>query len=59
MSVQGELQHLQGELDSAELLPGDRLEEVGSEVTQLESQAEQNQVIITTLQEQVTGHNCR
>ena len=42
------------ELDSAELLPGDRLSEVGSMVTELESRAESNQVIIDTLQNQVT-----
>lgn len=47
------LEGLQRELESTELLPGDRLSEVGSMVTQLESQAEENQLIIDDLQSQV------
>ena len=51
--VQVVLEELQLELDSAELLPGNRLSEVGSMVTQLESLADSNQLTIDTLQDQV------
>ena len=51
--VQGVLEDLRRELNSTDLLPGDRLSEVGSMVTQLESQADDNQHIIDTLQDQV------
>lgn len=50
------MEDLRRELNSTDLLPGDRLSEVGSVVTQLESQANENQHIINTLQDQVPTH---
>ena len=51
--VQVVLDELNDELNRTELVPASRLEAVGSEVEQLESQANENQVIIDSLQDQV------
>ena len=51
--IQGTLQELQVELNSTDLLPGDRLSEVGAMVTELESQADSNEVVLEALQDQV------
>jgi hypothetical protein len=51
--TQGVLDELKVDLDSTELLPSNRLSEVGSLVTELEAQADSNQVTLDALQDQV------
>ena len=53
MCLQGVLEELKVDLNSTELLPSNRLSEVGSMVTELEAQAHSNQVTLEALQEQV------
>lgn len=53
MCLQGVLEELKVDLNSTELLPSNRLSEVGSMVTELEAQAHGNQVTLEALQEQV------
>ena len=51
--IQGVLDELKVDLDSTELLPSNRLSDVGSMVTELEAQADSNQVTLDALQDQV------
>ena len=51
--TQGVLDELKVDLDSTEMLPSNRLSEVGSLVTELEAQADSNQVTLDALQDQV------
>lgn len=53
MYIQGVLQELTVELNSTEVLPSNRLSEVGAMVTELETQADNNQIILDALQDQV------
>ena len=44
------------DLNSTELLPGNRLSEVGSMVTELEARADSVQLTLDALQDQVCDH---